>query len=57
MIDERKAEARGPLAKLSEVARPLVGLVRMLAWILVDEVAFEDVIHENGEPARTVLTA
>src|SRR5215468_11131834 len=49
LIDERKAEARSPLAKLSEVARPLVGLVRMLAWILVDEVAFEDVIHEHRE--------
>ena len=37
------------MAKLSEAARPLVDLVRLLAWILVDKVAVEDVIHEHRE--------
>src|SRR5262245_32936458 len=52
LIDERKAEARGVFAKLSKVTRPLVGLVGVRARILIDEVAFEDVIHEDGQLAR-----
>jgi hypothetical protein len=51
LIDERKAQTRGPLAQLSEVPCALVGVVRMCAGIFVDEVTFEHVIHEDGELA------
>ena len=51
LTDERKTEAIGALAKLSELPGALLGIGGVGSRILVDEVALEHVVDQDGELA------
>lgn len=49
--DELEAETRRLIAKMSQLSRALQRFVDVCAGVVVDEVAFEDVIDQDGELA------
>ena len=51
-IKKRKPQLVGALTQTTEDASALLGIVRVSAWIAIDEVPFEHVVDQNGELPR-----